>query len=490
VTIRTNIFGKVLAWFALTVVLSFAAFFLTTAWVVSRAPVRTPFQGRLISMQLESARQAYLQGGLLELSEELRQFQQQHPGQYNLLDRDGRDLLTGRDMADAVRAARSAEPPWRRKGASSPPSFWAMLSGPPALKASTPDGEFTLISKPRATLDPWRVLPYYLSVAFLVILFSYALAVHFARPIRELRSAVARFGEGDLDSRMHSRRGDELGDLARDFDSMADRIQKLLVAERRLLQDVSHELRSPLARLGFAVELARTSKDPAGAFERIKEELSRLTALVGELLQVTRVEGDPTARSRQPIRLDELARSIAADCAIEADARRCRIRFQPGDSMVVAGDPEFLRRAIENVARNAIRHAPDETEVDIELVQDAATASIRIRDRGTGVPEAMLGDIFKPFFRVESDRNRSSGGTGLGLAIAERAVRAHGGTIAAENAGPGLRVTITLPVDPDAGAFNFSLQREPLPDLPGAGPSMAEPLSYPAARQETNENAD
>jgi two-component system sensor histidine kinase CpxA len=327
VTIRTNIFGKVLAWFALTVVLSFAAFFLTTAWVVSRAPVRTPFQGRLISMQLESARQAYLQGGLLELSEELRQFQQQHPGQYNLLDRDGRDLLTGRDMADAVRAARSAEPPWRRKGASSPPSFWAMLSGPPALKASTPDGEFTLISKPRATLDPWRVLPYYLSVAFLVILFSYALAVHFARPIRELRSAVARFGEGDLDSRMHSRRGDELGDLARDFDSMADRIQKLLVAERRLLQDVSHELRSPLARLGFAVELARTSKDPAGAFERIKEELSRLTALVGELLQVTRVEGDPTARSRQPIRLDELARSIAADCAIEADARRCRIRL-------------------------------------------------------------------------------------------------------------------------------------------------------------------
>ncbi|MEZ5403019.1 MAG: ATP-binding protein [Bryobacteraceae bacterium] len=465
-TIRSTIFGKVLGWLGITLGLSVVGLILTTAWVVSRAPQR-PFPGRLLTAQLEDARRAYLEGGVIELSEELRMFQQQSPGQYNLVGREGHDLITGKDLSATVSAARTLEPPWRRKRGT-PPSFWDMLSGSPMLKLSTPDGEFTLLAKPRATLDPWRILPYYLGVAVLVVLMGYALAMHFVKPIRELRTAVAQFGEGDLDHRMRSRRGDELGDLARDFDSMADRLQNLLVAERRLLQDVSHELRSPLARLGFAVELARSGN--GAAFDRIKEEVSRLTALVGELLQVTRVEGDPAARGSQPVRLDEITAAIAEGSAIEAEARGCRIDHRADRPVVVSGDPELLHRAVENIVRNAIRHTADHTNVEVQVSQSGPEATIVVRDRGPGVPEPMLGDIFKPFFRVEDDRNRASGGTGLGLAIADRAIRAHGGRIEAANAGPGLRVTIALPVDAGGSGFpNSSLHKSRLPDGAGRG---------------------
>ena len=191
---------------------------------------------------------------------------------------------------------------------------------------------------------------------------------------------------------------------------MADRIQILLAAQRRLLLDISHELRSPLARLGVAVELARSGDNNTGALDRIQKEADRLNALVGELLQVTRAEGDPSSLMFQKVKLGDLVRDIVETNRIEATARGCDLKLQVSADAQIQGDPELLRRALENVIRNAIRHAPSQTPVEVNL----AGSSIGVRDYGPGVPEEALARIFDPFYRVENDRNRSSGGTAQG----------------------------------------------------------------------------
>jgi two-component system sensor histidine kinase CpxA len=260
-----------------------------------------------------------------------------------------------------------------------------------------------------------------------------------------MRRAVEQFGRGELATRLGSSRRDEIGELSRAFDVMADQIETLLSAERRLLQDVSHELRSPLARLNFAVELARTSDDRDAALDRIKRDVDRLSALVDELLQLTRAEGDPSARALEEVRLDVLLRALAEDCTLEAEAKKCRLILRAEGPWAVQGERELLRRAVENVLRNALRYAPDGTPIEIGLRLRDGDALISVRDHGVGVPDGDLEAIFETFYRVEDDRSRTSGGVGLGLSIARRAVVLHGGNIAARNAHPGLRVSIALP---------------------------------------------
>jgi two-component system sensor histidine kinase CpxA len=227
---------------------------------------------------------------------------------------------------------------------------------------------------------------------------------------------------------------------------MADRIQTLLAAERRLLLDISHELRSPLARLSVAVELARSGKDHDAMLDRIEKEAIRLNELVSELLQVTRAEGDPSLQKAETVHLDELLADIVYDSLIEAKAKDCTLDLKAPQPVTLTGDEELIRRAIENVVRNAIRYAPAGTSIEVELVKTGARARISVRDYGSGVPEDALPRIFDAFYRVDSDRNRASGGTGLGLAIARRAVELHQGKLEARNANPGLLVTIELPI--------------------------------------------
>ncbi|MCX6630633.1 MAG: ATP-binding protein [Candidatus Solibacter sp.] len=227
---------------------------------------------------------------------------------------------------------------------------------------------------------------------------------------------------------------------------MADRIETLLAAERRLLLDISHELRSPLARLGVAIELARSGDDTDTALNRIQKESDRLNSLVGQLLLVTRAEGDPASLHHDLVRLDQLVQHLVDDSAIEAAAHGCSLQYQGCQPVTIAGDPELLRRAVENVLRNAIRYAPRDTIVEVRLSRSDARAIVEIRDHGTGVPEAALPRIFDPFYRVESDRNRLSGGIGLGLSIARRAVELHRGAIRASNADPGLKIDLEFPV--------------------------------------------
>ena len=243
--------------------------------------------------------------------------------------------------------------------------------------------------------------------------------MHLATPLRGLRRVLERFGRGDLGIRYHLPRRDEIGDLACAFNRMADQIATLLSAERRLLQDVSHELRSPLARLGFAVELARTSPDRDAALDRIRKEGDRLSQLVDELLELTRAEGDPSSRNIHHFELAKLVHDVVADCSIEAESKNCELVLRADQTAVVIGERELLRRAA-TMSSECDPACAAGTRIELELATEGGLASVSIRDHGNGVPPESLVEIFKPFYRVDTDRDRSSGGVGLGLAIARR----------------------------------------------------------------------
>ena len=313
------------------------------------------------------------------------------------------------------------------------------------LNASS-DGRYRLIFVADPPIPPRSLFPYYFLILVAVALVCWLLALNIANPLRELAHAVDRFGRGELDVRLNSRRSDEIGVVSRSFDRMADRIGTLVTAERRLLQDVSHELRSPLARLSFAAELTRTADDRDAAVARLKKEIDRLTTLVSTLLEVTRAEGDPSAAPLEPVRLGELLRDVVEDCRMEAEIRGCRIGVSGNLDLPFRGGRELLRRAVENVLRNAIRHTPGGASVNVGMESTGQTARICVRDSGPGVPDELLPRIFQPFFRVDDSRDSATGGVGLELAIASRAIAVHHGRVWAENGSPGLLVWIELPL--------------------------------------------
>ena len=433
-----SLFAKILVWSFGTMAVALVAFWLVSVYVTNRTARRGGFFGRARAMQMEDARMAYEAGGSQALSAYLKRLEKYFPGEHYLTDGAGKDLETGED-----RSALLAQD-------SPPPSFWRSTADRMVLKESAADDHyhFIVVVQRRAVL--WELVPYYLLVLMVVVLFSYILAIHLASPLRTLGRTVQQFGRGDLTARVNSRRKDEIGELARSFDQMAERIQTLLTAERRLLQDISHELRSPLARLSFAVELARTAEDREAAVARMKKEVDRLSSLVGGLLQVTRVEGDPASRNLEDLSLDQLLRQLVDDCSIEAVTRGCQVHLQASATVTIRGDQELLRRAVENVLRNAIRHSPSGAAIEVNLQVSAKHAVVSIRDYGPGVPEDLMGEIFKPFFRVESARDSASGGVGLGLAIAQRAVALHYGRLEARNMHPGLQVSVELPLETDS----------------------------------------
>ncbi|QEH37390.1 Sensor protein CpxA [Aquisphaera giovannonii] len=429
----SSIFSKILTWVAATVLVSLAGLLATSAFVSARLPGKVDFFARAQKVQLNAAREAYERGGRGALAAFLRRQDSDYHARHFLVDRRGVDLVDGTDRSRMV--ARAGPPAW-------PP---LLPRGPLVIVRTSDDGAHRLLIELPPPFGPLQFLPYFLWFLAVIVALGYLLAVNLARPLRALKAAVERFGRGDLEVRFRSDRRDEIGQLGRAFDRMAERIETLLTAERRLLQDVSHELRSPLTRLIFALELARTAPDREAALSRASKEAGRLTELVDELLSLTRTEGDPAARVREPVPLGPLVRGLAEDCSLEAARRGGSIVLDADPDVVVLGDPELIRRAVENALRNAIRHSPDGEAVDLRVSRVDGSARIVVRDRGPGVAPEHLDDLFKPFFRVEADRDRESGGVGLGLAIARRAVGLHQGRIRASNADPGLAITIDLP---------------------------------------------
>ncbi len=432
-----SLFSKILLWFGCTLAVTvIASAFLSALGLSENDSDRRAPAGRLVTLQLRLARDAYETHGRAGLKKFLATVEISYDAEGVLTDQNGRDLLTGRDRSDLVGEAR--ERPYR----------FFVVGNSMAGRAADDGKYWYFFIRKRFRVGWWFLQPEHLFVLLPAVLLCYWLAFHLSRPVRKLQQAVERFGQGDLSARVNSHRRDELGELARTFDRMADRTEMLLNAERRLLLDISHELRSPLARLGVAVELARSGADLETNLNRIQKESDRLNELVGQLLQVTRAEGDPSLLHREPVRLDEMVQQLVEDSRIEAQAHGCELQYERSQPATVEGDPELLRRAVENVIRNAIRYAPSQTAVEVSLARNNGKVLVDVRDRGPGVPEEALPRLFDAFYRVEPDRARSGGGAGLGLSIARRAIELHKGAIRARNAQPGLEVEMEFPVNP------------------------------------------
>lgn len=290
-----------------------------------------------------------------------------------------------------------------------------------------------------------------ISSAFLAsLLFSALLAWYFTRPISNLKRAFQSLAEGHLDTRigaMMSRRQDELAELGEHFDIMAARISSLINGQRQLLHDVSHELRSPLARIQAAIGIAQQQPDKVDStLGRLEKEAERMSDLVGELLLLSRMETGVTHNNPTNFDINSLLDDIVADARFEAEAKPVHILYQHNGAVNLHGQQELLHRAIENVLRNAIKFSDNGDTIRLSAGLDAARTEFEviIEDEGPGVPEAELDKLFRPFFRGSGQRRE---GIGLGLTIAQRAVAAHGGQIEASNRPQGgLQIRITLPL--------------------------------------------
>lgn len=438
-----SLFVKTLLWFLATTAIAISAITFTTALSFKESESRqSPFT-MLLKVQVEDAKRAYESGGRLALASVMARFQNVTQGEVVFTNSDGYDLVTGQLRPDLKNRMSERE---RRHGPPLFPQFYrrAVIARPDAAHKYW---LFLIDNRNSASLF-WFLQPQHLWIIGMVVLLCYAFAYHLTSPVRRLQKAVDCFGRGELSVRAETKRRDELGQLARTFNQMADRIQTLLKAERRLLQDISHELRSPLARLALAVELARSGDDREVTLDRIQREAERLNELVSELLQVTRAEGDPSQQRMDAVQLEQVLTDIVYDSELEAKAKDVELALRADEPAKVLGDEELVRRAIENVVRNAIRYAPPHTAVEISLKRVAGKAEVKVRDYGPGVPEEALGRIFDAFYRVDTDRNRGSGGVGLGLSIARRAIQLHRGSLHAENLHPGLLVVAELPLAP------------------------------------------
>lgn len=424
-----SLFAKLLLWFVATVLLSVGGFAIVQRFFAEEPRQYGPLPVRVVAHLAEQAERE-MRISPQALSRYLSDLESDTGIHAVLVNPVGVSMVDGSDHRESLQRMRSSR-------------FFATISrGRLILGRPTRTGAGILLAEVpvRAEQPPLLLRPQLWWLAT-VLLLTYLLARHLTRPLRGLQLVAERLGAGELRARAAEDRADEFGSLARAFNRMAQRMEILVESERRLLRDVSHELRSPLARLGVAVELARTSDHPARELDIIEKQSVRLNELVSTLLDVARDESATQSIRREPVELKHLLTELADAAQVEAGAKRIVVEADP---FTIRADAERLRRAIENVIRNALRYSRDDGTVWLQAAASPQFVEVQIRDEGPGVPEDALPHLFEAFFRVEGQH---SPGFGLGLSIARRAVEAHGGTIEARNASPGLEVTIRLPRD-------------------------------------------
>ncbi len=458
---RNNLFIKICLSFWVTTLFMIGGI-LMLDWLTGSGPFRTgphPISGPPMDVHGESLAWIYQHEGRTAAENFAVQLRKSTGIRIVLLDKNGRALtglpgaaegpqkVSSRDGEKAAGRHFGEERNWQR----------VIVKGPEgelsAFVAQTPNRP----PLPPGGPDSWTMVAMRLLVVLMVSgVVCYLLARYLTSPILKLGTAARQLAAGDLSVRVApsiGRRKDEIALLAIDFDGMAERIGSLLNSQRKLLRDISHELRSPLARLNVALELCRRGSraDLDRFLTRIGRESDRLNEMIGHLLTLSRVESGIATLEKKRIDLTKLLREIAEDSDFEAQGlgRRVMLDAQPA-ACFVEGDEELLRQAIGNVARNAVRYTQEGSDVEIFLSPadpPGREVVVAVRDHGPGVPEEALPHLFKPFYRVSDSRERETGGTGLGLAISESAVRLHGGTILANNApGGGLIVEIVLPL--------------------------------------------
>jgi two-component system sensor histidine kinase CpxA len=463
-----SLFLKVFLWFWLAMVVVITTLAVTTHLTRSPDSFRPPqFIEAVLSGYARNAAAAYETRGAAGLEAYLDHLRSETGTRNQLFDAGGAELTgagaDARVREAAAQVARTGQPFFRDVGFGMLEvrpvaardggryafvTYMPMGQGPPPGKRHTP---FWILSD-----NPWALLARVLAAVLAAGALCWLLARYIVTPVVKLREVTRQVTEGDLSARVGPRLGgrrDELAAMGHDFDEMAARIETLVGAQTRLIRDISHELRSPLARLTVALDLARKRAGPAAAgyLDRIEGEALRLNEMIGQLLALSRWESVGGGLRAEEFDLAALVREVAADADFEAQARNCSVVVEECDACQTRGTPQLIRSAVENVVRNAVRYTPEGTSVKIRLrcrrENGRGEAVVNVRDEGAGVPEEFLKDIFRPFYRLDDSRTRETGGTGLGLAITERAVRLHGGTVRAENVkGGGFAVELRLPV--------------------------------------------
>src|SRR4051812_20500225 len=382
--------------------------------------------------------QAWEQGGTPALKQSLSDASEDSSARWWLVD------ATGKELSGNV-------VPWwvpqvveKNSGGARPGAAVYALSGS--------HGSYTLVAEPgqpRVPHIPYRAIIRQLLAGLLVSgITCFLLAHYLVQPILRLRRATQAVAAGDLSARAGvavGDRKDEIGDLVRDFDVMASRIQALVQSQKQLLRDISHDLRSPLQRLRMAVGLARRESASTTQLDRIEREAVRINELVEQVLTLARLENADVKLPMSPISPKAIVNDVLADASFEAERLECSVEFESSTDSQIIGNRELLHSAVENVVRNAIHHSAPHSRVRVFLVNGDGRIDLRVEDEGPGVPEDALERMFEPFFRVDEARGTTNG-FGLGLAIASRAVAVHGGSIEAHNLAPrGLQVKITVP---------------------------------------------
>lgn len=403
--------------------------------------------GEALNLYAESAVQVYDSEGSQSFEQYLNRSLKEAGTEIALFEGDGTPLIA---QSSPEVASVAAEIKQTRQHVSQVSALGRLTWG--RLVVAPSGRTYIFVSRLRQPYVP-RGLPN-LGIALSIVaagIISYLLALYLTSPVKKLKSVVQSFAEGKLDVRVTPQLGnrrDELADLGREFDHMAERIDALISSQKRLLADISHELRSPLARLTVALELARKNVSDKGiaALDRIELETERVNTLVGQLLALTRLESGAERVPPETVALEEIVQVVIDDANYEAKPHHKEVKLLQLAACRVRGSSELLRSGIENVIRNAIRYTAEGTAIEVSLALRLDTATLTVRDHGPGVPEAELAHIFQPFYRVGEARERSSGGVGLGLSIADRTVKLHGGTVRAENVTGGLLITMELPV--------------------------------------------